>query len=81
MPITAEQYDRAIRRIETLEAVANSIMSSISKLATLDQLRQLMLLRQAEINDIQTDIEELRATGTGTGGVSGPIQNWFGGWV
>lgn len=54
MAITEAQYNALIRRIEAFEAAVNLIMSAVSKLSTLDQLRQLTVIRQAEIEDLKT---------------------------
>jgi len=54
MSVTTEQYNRLIARLEAIEATINRIMSVMTTLASLDQLRQLHVVRQADIVDLQS---------------------------
>jgi len=54
MAVSDAQYDAVIRRLEVVEAALNNIISVIDKLATLEQLRQLNTIRQADIDNLQT---------------------------
>jgi len=54
MAVSNAAFDAVVRRLEIAEAALNNIISAIDKLATLDQLRQLNTIRQADIEDLQT---------------------------
>ena len=47
-------------RLATVERVLNNVQVAINNLASLEQLRQINLIRQKDINTLQQDIEDLR---------------------
>lgn len=54
--ITVDQYESMLVRFERQEAVINNILNAITKLASIDQLRQLVNLRQTEITNLQSQV-------------------------
>ena len=54
MAVTNEQYQALINRIEFIESAMNNILAAIKGLGSLDQLRQVVNLRQADINSLET---------------------------
>ena len=52
--------DTLEQRIFLLEEVVNNIQIAIKNLATKDQMSQLVLLRQQDIESLQTDVTALQ---------------------
>ena len=59
MPVTVAQYEQVLRRLDLIESSLNLVISAISKLATLDQLRQLTVIRQAATEDLRARVTAL----------------------
>ena len=59
MPVTVAQYEQVLRRLDLIESSLNLVISAISKLATLDQLRQLTVIRQADTEDLRARVTAL----------------------
>lgn len=53
MAISDEQYNNLLRRVEFIEATINNLISALPKLSSLDQLRQLVNMRQADVVDLK----------------------------
>lgn len=48
-------------RVRLLEEVVDKIQVALYNMATMEAVRQISLLKERDIDDIQTDIEEIRA--------------------
>ena len=48
MPISTTEYQALLARVAALEVAYNNVVTSLSKLVTVDQVTQLGLLRQTE---------------------------------
>src|SRR3989304_8545127 len=55
------------KRIQTLEKKLNELQDALNKLATKAQLKQLLLLRQTDIDQVKEDMEHLSETGVSPG--------------
>lgn len=53
MAVTDQQYNNVLRRLDALEGTTLLMMQAMTGLADLDQLRQLLVIRQTEIEDLQ----------------------------
>ena len=60
MAVTDDQYDALINRIEFIEASINRILTALTTLASRDQIRQLSILRQADINSLETRVTSIQ---------------------
>jgi len=53
--------DELLQRIELIEEALNRVLQALPNYATLEQLRQLNTIRQAELDSIDTRLTNLQA--------------------
>lgn len=61
MPVSNVEYTTLINRLASLENQVNQLTTAVSKLVSLDQVTQLGLLRQTEIDQLDTRVDALEA--------------------
>jgi hypothetical protein len=59
------------KRVQLLEAKLNEIQTNLNKLATRQQLIQLLSIRQSEIDDLLAEVNTLKVTNQGPQGPQG----------
>ena len=61
MALTVEERVQELEtKMDLVEVLMNRIQTMLTNLATLEQLRQLTIIRQTEIDDVNTAIVDLR---------------------
>jgi hypothetical protein len=53
--------DNELARVLQIETTINELLTAVANLMTKKQYRQLMAIRQAEIESLQTDVIELQS--------------------
>ena len=61
MAYTDSEIDLLRARVELAEEVINKLQALLVNVATIDQLRQINLIRQEELDEMGTAIEDLQA--------------------
>jgi len=61
MAVSTKQYQRLLARLTALEEHANDIATAIDSLVTMQEVRQLLVVLQTDLEDVQTNVDALEA--------------------